>query len=53
MSVRHGSDGDFMTISFILGGKEKNMNRPKAEAVEKPLGRIQMSLMPKPGTAPS
>ncbi|PSC75583.1 2, 5 -phosphodiesterase 12 [Micractinium conductrix] len=35
-----------MTISLVVAGKQRNMDRPKDELLEKPLGRLQKSAAP-------
>lgn len=37
-----------MTITLTIGGKQRNMDRPKDELLEKPLGRLQKSAAPQP-----
>lgn len=37
-----------LTITLTVGGRQRNLDRPKSEPLEKPLGRIQKSAAPPP-----
>ena len=38
-----------LTITLTLGGRQRNLDRPKAELLEKPLARLQKAAAPAPG----
>lgn len=46
--MRSLPDEPNMVITLTVGGKQRNMDRPKDELLEKPLGRLAKSLAPQP-----
>ncbi|WIA16733.1 hypothetical protein OEZ85_013387 [Tetradesmus obliquus] len=42
--VRYKPDADNLTISLVLGGRQRNLNRPTDEPLEKPITRIRANL---------
>lgn len=39
-------EDDNITVTLTLAGRQRNLNRPKDEALEKPLARIKASVLP-------
>ena len=51
--VRSAPAADTLQIALVLGGKPRFMERPKAEALERTLARIQKNAAAAPGAHPS
>jgi len=47
--VRYKPGEDNMTISLTVGGRQRNLNRPITELLEKPLARLRANLAPEKG----
>jgi hypothetical protein len=45
--VRSSPEDPNLTIVLVVGGKQRNMERPKEELLEKPLARLQRSAAPR------
>eukprot|EP00798_Chlamydomonas_sp_ICE-L_P031103 gene31103-6233_t len=45
--VRSRPDDESLTVSLVLAGRQRHLNRPKAELLEKCLARIKTNAMPK------
>jgi hypothetical protein len=47
--VKSAPTDDNLQIALVLAGKRRLMDRPKSEALQKTLARMQKNAMPAPG----